>query len=179
MPLDGSPSPLRERIERIVMQAAAAFNVPPGQITGRSRARSIARARWAVWITMRDRLNMTMTQIGQATGFDHTSVLHGLRGAARLMVDDADYAARVTQTGGELRSMPTIHETPDPPRPARPAKPAKPEAPPTFAADLDYIALDWLTRRARNKLQAKLRENPTAFRMRYAKTYKRVREAVA
>jgi hypothetical protein len=170
MPLDGSPSPLRERIEQIVMRAAEAFNVPPGQITGRARARYISRARWAVWITMRDRMNMTMPQIGRAMGVDHTSVLHGLRSASKLMVGDPEYAARVTQTGGDLVSVPHIADT-------TPGPPAQHEPIAAFAADLDYIALDWLTRRARNKLQADMRKDLPAFRLRYAKTYKRVREA--
>jgi hypothetical protein len=46
------------------------------------------------------------------------------------------------------------------------------------ASTLDYIVIDRLMGVARGRLMAKVRENPTAFRLRYAKTYRRVREAL-
>lgn len=158
MPLDGSPSPTQEVIERV----ASAFDIPAEQIISQRRDRPTVRARWACYVIMRDRLNMTFGKIGRIfDGQDHTTVRYGFHEAAVLMADDEDYRQRITAAGHD--AAPRI----------------QPAAAEQVAATLDYIVLDRLMTKARAELAASLRNNPAAFRAKYAKTYQRIREAVA
>lgn len=158
MPLDGSPSPTQEVIERV----ASAFDIPADQIISQRRDRPTVRARWACYVIMRDRLNMTFGKIGRVfDGQDHTTVRYGFHEAAALMADDEEYRQRITAAGHD--AAPRIQPTPMD----------------QVASTIDYIVLDRLMTQTRAELAAALRGNPTAFRARYAKTYKRVREAVA
>jgi hypothetical protein len=157
MPLDGSPSPAQQTIDRV----AAAFDIPADQIVSQRRDRPTVRARWACYVIMRDRLGMTQPQIARVfDGQDHTTVRHGLKQATAIMVDDAEYRSRIAVAGsGAAPKMRTVSQDP-------------------VATTLDYIVIDRLMGVARGRLMAKVRENPTAFRLRYAKTYRRVREAL-
>ena len=157
MPLDGSPSPTQEVIERV----ATAFDIPAEQIISQRRDRPTVRARWACYVIMRDRLGMTQPQIARVfDGQDHTTVGHGLRQSAVIMAEDEEYRARVSEAGHVV------------------APKIRPTSRDSVAHTLDYIVIDRLIAIARGRLAAQMRDNPTAFRVRYAKTYKRVREAV-
>lgn len=156
MPLDGSPSPTQDVIERV----AAAFDIPAEQAISKRRDRPTVRARWACYVVMRDRLQMTLPQIARIfDGQDHTTVRYGINQAALLMSEDEDYRQRIAEAGHVAAPKMTHAPTAE------------------VATTLDYIVLDRLMTKTRAELAAALRGNPTAFRLRYAKTYKRVREA--
>lgn len=68
----------RMSVRAIAAQVSAETGVPVSHIYGRRRLPHIVRARWAVWAKARAQ-GLSLTQIGHATGHDHTTVLHGLR----------------------------------------------------------------------------------------------------
>lgn len=73
-----------------------ATGVPLKKLLGNSRQRDIARARFAFMAAVRER-GKSLPQIGLFLGYDHTSILHGVRRAAELERDCPDFAA-VMQT---------------------------------------------------------------------------------
>lgn len=156
MPLDGTLNAAAPVVERVAQE----FGLDPAQLVSKRRDRDTVRARWAVFIILRDRYHWTLAHIARHfDGHDHTSVRHGLAQAARMMSDDDEYRAKIIAAGQN----------------ARPIEPAPIADGPGL---LDYVVIDRLTQQMREAWKSKLRNNPDAFRKRYAKTYKRVREAV-
>lgn len=156
MPLDGAPSPGQDVIARV----AAAFGIPTEQVTSRRRDVPTVRARWACFVIMRDRLQWKFARIAaHFDGQDHSSVRHGIHRATVEIADDGIYRQRVADIAATVES-----EGPPPPRPNVNA--------------LDMIVIERLTWVTRNQLIARLNANTGAFRAKYAKTYKRVREAI-
>lgn len=81
---------------RIVTGLADIMGVLPFEITGQARDRRLARARWAAMVALRRR-GFSTPQIGRQLGNrDHTTVIHGLREAAKLQNSDPTFAAMVT-----------------------------------------------------------------------------------
>jgi chromosomal replication initiator protein len=81
---------------RIVSGLADIMGVMPFEITGQARERRLARARWAAMVALRRR-GLSTTQIGRHLGDrDHTTVMHGLKEAAKLQHNDPTFAAMVT-----------------------------------------------------------------------------------
>lgn len=103
---------------------------------------------------------MTFGKIGRIfDGQDHTTTRYGFHRAVSLMADDDDYREKIAAAGHD--AVPRI----------------QPTSPDHVACTIDYIVLDRLMTKTRAELAAELRSDPTAFRVRYAKTYRRVREA--
>jgi len=70
---------LRPRSAAIVTACAAEFDLLPSEILSKTRAQSKTRARHLAWYLMRRLLCKSDVEIGKLTGFDHSSVLHGIR----------------------------------------------------------------------------------------------------
>ena len=77
--LSASAMPLVEaRVERLIIEASAAFGVPPEMILSQRRTMAVAHARqWVMYEAYA--LGMSSTQIGAALQRDHTSVLNGVK----------------------------------------------------------------------------------------------------
>ena len=69
-------------LDSIIAEVAAATGVHERLIRGRSRERSVVAARWLAW-SVAHREGMSLAEIGRRMGFDHTSVLHGVRREAQ------------------------------------------------------------------------------------------------
>lgn len=157
MPLDGTTSPGQDVIARV----AAAFGIPAEQIIAQRRDKVSVRARWAAYVVLRDRMQWRLKDIGALfSGQDHSTVCHGITQAACLMDRDEQFRDKVVALTTGAKPSPKI---------------TKPENP---TAELDYIVVDRLAAQARMRLMSILRASPDTFRAKYAKTYKRVREAV-
>ena len=65
---------------------AAAFDLIDEDLIAPSRARRIARARWAVMVLLRDE-GLSYIGVGAQLGLDHTTVMHGVEMAAKMPVD--------------------------------------------------------------------------------------------
>jgi len=76
------------RVQAIINQVAAEYDLRPEDLTGRSRARRHAHARFAAYARIVMELEIkgappSLSQIGGwFGGRDHTSILHGLRSAS-------------------------------------------------------------------------------------------------
>ena len=56
------------------------------QVFSRCRKREINRARWEIWYLARENMSLSLPTIGKRTGgFDHTTVLHGVRKFKELL----------------------------------------------------------------------------------------------
>lgn len=76
----------------IVEQVGAQFGIDPERILSARRDRVTTRARWVVMQIARNR-GLSLTQIGDALGVDHTSVRHGLARAEALMAAERERQA--------------------------------------------------------------------------------------
>lgn len=84
--------------QRVMKAACHEFQVPHEALIGPSRDRSLANARFAVALVLReaDPLKYTFPVIAAVVRRkDHTTIIHGVRRARELVEQDALYAARV------------------------------------------------------------------------------------
>lgn len=73
---------MNPRIASFVNEAAERHGIAPEMVLSRSRVG--IRARWDVWKAMRAR-GYSLHQIGDLTGYHHSTVVYGLRDGARLI----------------------------------------------------------------------------------------------
>jgi hypothetical protein len=88
------PKPARERrfFERAVAAIEAAFGIARSDLLSPRRKRRFARARFALFLLLRDATNWSLPKIGGFIGRDHTTIMHGLRQAEALFEGDEAYA---------------------------------------------------------------------------------------
>jgi chromosomal replication initiator protein len=77
------------RVQAIIDEVAAEYDLAPWQIMSMSRARTFTRARWvAMWrvrqLRMPDGRQHSTVLVGQWFGRDHSTVVHGLAEVERL-----------------------------------------------------------------------------------------------
>ena len=65
-------------LDSIIAEVSALTGVHERLIRGRSRERIVVKARWLAW-SVAHREGMSFAEIGRRMGFDHTSVLYGVR----------------------------------------------------------------------------------------------------
>lgn len=86
----GEDQPMTAR--DIIHAVAVATGVTETEITGAYRHRHLARARFLAAHLISDRLKYSTPRIGRALGGrDHTTVIHALRQAGKLMREDAEF----------------------------------------------------------------------------------------
>lgn len=72
----GGKTPVRD----IIARTAAEFNVPIEAILGNSRAYHVVEARhMAMWRARKERLDMSLPQLGEIFRRDHTTIIHAVR----------------------------------------------------------------------------------------------------
>jgi chromosomal replication initiation ATPase DnaA len=91
-------------MNRAVDMTAAATGVPAKDLRGSSRHREIAWARFACMAALRER-GKSFPQIALFFGFDHTSVIHGVRRAAELESQCPDFKHVMQQLRREFVSQ--------------------------------------------------------------------------
>lgn len=79
----------------LVVAAAKLTGVKQSRIYGTCRTTRVVSIRWAIFIVLR-RLGWSLTEIGDAFGKDHATVLHGLPKAAALLDKDRWFSALVS-----------------------------------------------------------------------------------
>jgi len=81
-------------LDELVRIAGRLFYVAPDNILSPSRKRAYVAVRQAIWVVMRTRWRMTLQDIADVFDRDHTTILHGIRVADPIMVDQLDDAAQ-------------------------------------------------------------------------------------
>ena len=72
-------------VQHILLETAKKYKLHPQDITGPSRARYVVQARQEVFWRSRHEIHKTLPEIARIMGgFDHTTVLHGVRNYQRL-----------------------------------------------------------------------------------------------
>ncbi|MFN3371022.1 MAG: helix-turn-helix domain-containing protein [Sphingomonadaceae bacterium] len=106
----------RDSADLIFEMAERAFEVPQADLRSRCRQPHVSQARWAVWWVARKATPWSWPLIAARTGgFDHASVIHGVRQAERLRGRDPRYlaltSAMLTTFVRAGRAAPAIGET--------------------------------------------------------------------
>ena len=82
-------------IEAVLSVAAQRVGVPVAVLKSRRQWHWLARARQAVMVVLHD-AGLSLTRIGSVLGGrDHSTVIHGLKRAAKLLPNDAAFAGLV------------------------------------------------------------------------------------
>lgn len=96
------PATTRDRLELIIEEAARAADLDVDDLTGRSRADTVTRARQVAMLLARDLVGATLTSIGDALNRDHTTVIHGIRTSRVRETEDPTYAHDVQRLRGRI-----------------------------------------------------------------------------
>jgi chromosomal replication initiator protein len=105
--------PLQRRIrpENIVEAVAEAFEVTLEDLLGRSRARDVALPRQIAMYLLRDELNLSLPQIGEALGGrDHTTVMYASDKINDLLEHDEQLREQVARIREKLSHQPAYVE---------------------------------------------------------------------
>jgi len=86
----------------IALATASEAVIPLTTLLKGRRMRRHARARWVIMLLMRDRLGMSSVRIGAWFGYDHTTVLHGIKAARELKARDTAFADLVARVDARL-----------------------------------------------------------------------------
>lgn len=99
-------------VERMVTFVCFAIGTRPTQLISERRTKDLAYGRFAIMWAARQLTNYSYPRIGHALGgFDHTSVIHGIRRAEQLRETEPDFRAL---TDAMIEHF-TIEEQPDDP----------------------------------------------------------------
>lgn len=80
-----------ESVMLVLMATAAALDIPLRSLISTLRRQDLVRARHiAMWLA-RQRYGVSLPNIGRTINRDHTTVLHGIRRAQKLMTEDRDF----------------------------------------------------------------------------------------
>lgn len=82
---------MRDRIDLILKHVCDVNNINVKTLKSKNRARNIIDARSMAQFLMRDLLELTLKQIGNEFGLDHSTVLHSTRKHLNMMDWDVRY----------------------------------------------------------------------------------------
>jgi chromosomal replication initiator protein len=100
---DFLPRGIRLQPEEIVEAVAADYKITLEQMLGRNRAREVALPRQIAMFLLREELNLSLPQIGQALGGrDHTTVMYGSDKINDLIEQDERLRKRVSRIREKL-----------------------------------------------------------------------------
>ena len=94
--------------EQVIELVARHFNVDASRLAGRGRSKGIAQARQVVMYLLRNDCGLSLPQIGELLGRDHTTVIYGVEKVEKLLETDETLRRRVMGLREELyaRSRP-------------------------------------------------------------------------
>lgn len=72
----------------VVRRIAAGYHVPPEHVVGRERYRNAARARHHAWMVLRHTTDMSWPHLAKLWGYDHASVMSGVREAEARLAEE-------------------------------------------------------------------------------------------
>src|SRR5699024_10797747 len=91
--------------EDLLAEVGRVFGVEGAEIVGRSRARPALRARQAAALIARERLDLSLPEIGaKLGGRDHSTVHNALRKAEELALSDPDFSARLNRLRASINA---------------------------------------------------------------------------
>jgi chromosomal replication initiator protein len=89
--------------EQVLEAVSEVFDVDPGALLGRSRAREVALPRQIAMYILRKEAKISLPQIGQALGGrDHTTVMHGCDKINDLLERDEQLRRQVARIREKL-----------------------------------------------------------------------------
>jgi chromosomal replication initiator protein len=103
--------PRRSKLEpdQVVQSVAAAFGVPMDRMLGRERSREVALPRQIAMYLLREEVNISLPQIGNALGGrDHTTIMYGCEKIADLLERDDRLRRRVLEIRENLFQKPVM-----------------------------------------------------------------------
>lgn len=77
-------SQIKEAIELAEQGVCSIYNIARADIHSRKRSQKSSQARFAVWYILRTKYNFSSPTIAREYGYDHTTVLHGIKMAQTL-----------------------------------------------------------------------------------------------
>lgn len=89
--------PRMRAIEEIAYAVAEVYGIPPAELRGRARTKTVAEARLCVYLLARRCTRLSLTEIGNALDRDHTTVGAGISSATRHLARDGYFAAVVAE----------------------------------------------------------------------------------
>lgn len=93
----------------VIRTTARHLGLPAGHLVGQGRQRSIAQARSLAMYLARQLTGRSFTEIGKALGSrDHSTVIHGIRGATARLREDAGFAADAATITADLLKQPRL-----------------------------------------------------------------------
>lgn len=87
----------------VLQSVSAVFDVPVEHIRAPFRHARLMPARQAAVTLARRHTDLPLTVIGQAMARDHSTVIHHLACAERRLIEDPDFAARVSAASQQLQ----------------------------------------------------------------------------
>lgn len=100
--LRGSALERMPAIAAIVAAVAGAFGIPPAEVLGRDRSKTVMEARLIAYYLARHCTRYSYPQLGRAFERDHTTVLSGVAHAAALISADPWLGATTRRLFEEL-----------------------------------------------------------------------------
>lgn len=92
----------RISVAQVLQEVSITFAVPVAEIRAPWRHQRLMPARQATALLARRHTNLSLVVIGRAMSRDHTTVLHHLAEAERRLIDDPEFAARVSAVSERL-----------------------------------------------------------------------------
>lgn len=86
--------------KHVIMATSSAFGIPVDKLLGPERPNHIAFARMAAMYVMREKLQMTLIDIGQVFNKDHGTVLHAVRRVPKLIKSNRLFAENLKKVIG-------------------------------------------------------------------------------
>lgn len=81
---------------RALHKASELTGISTHDIRSKSRIREVTRARWLVWLALH-RWDHSFASIGRRTGYDHSTIRHGVNEAKYYITKDPGYALAAAQ----------------------------------------------------------------------------------
>ena len=107
------------KLDRVCQSVSAEFGVPVSLLKARDRSSRVSRARWAAWLIL-NHIGHPKNQIADCFGYDHTTVISGIRRAralGKLYLEKVNAAAAVLGVSDLIEGMSPPPPPPKTPRP--------------------------------------------------------------
>lgn len=95
----------RSIVRAVLGATSSVCNVSVPALVSQMRCRPSVEARWVVMLVATEHYGLSLSHIGRHLGGrHHTTVLHGLRAAKKLVATDAEFAGKIAAVEMELNA---------------------------------------------------------------------------
>lgn len=95
------PPVFRAELDRLCDLLGRQFAVTPADLLCGDRSKQLTLARWALWFCLRERYGLSYPELARMLGYDHTTILHGVRRARSLELDNERWRLQCTAARNE------------------------------------------------------------------------------